>query len=78
MYSCCPLSTLTLFVVVVVVVVVVRYFLHLHFKCYPEIPLYTPTAWLPNPHMPTFWPWHSPVLEHIIFARTRASPPNDG
>jgi hypothetical protein len=33
---------------------------------------------LPNPHTPSSWPWHSPVLGHIIFARPRASPPNDG
>jgi hypothetical protein len=35
-------------------------------------------ALLPYPptHLP--WPWRSPVLGHIIFARPRASPPNDG
>jgi hypothetical protein len=55
-----------------------RYFLHLHFKCYPESPLYPPPAMLLNPPTPTFWPWHSPVLGHIIFARPRASPPIDG
>ena len=31
---------------------------------------------LPNPPTPASWPWHSPVLGHIIF--TRASPPIDG
>jgi hypothetical protein len=33
---------------------------------------------LPNPPTPTSWPWHSPILEHRIFARPRASPPIDG
>jgi hypothetical protein len=27
----------------------IRYFLHLHFKCYPQSPLYPPPALLPNP-----------------------------
>jgi hypothetical protein len=41
--------------------------------------LYTlPPALLPNPPTPTFWPWHSPVLGHIIFTRPRASPPIGG
>jgi hypothetical protein len=34
----------------------------------------------PAPHnspTPTFWPWHSPTLEHIVFIGQRASPPND-
>ena len=52
----------------------IKYFLHLHFKCYPKSPLYTPPALLPNPPTPTSWPWHSPVLGHIIFARPRSSP----
>jgi hypothetical protein len=54
------------------------YFLHLHFKCYPESPLYPPPALLPNPPTPASWPWHSPILRHIIFPRPRASPPIDG
>jgi hypothetical protein len=41
-------------------------------------PLYTPPSLLPYPPTPTYWPWHSPVLRYIIFARPRASPPNDG
>jgi hypothetical protein len=36
----------------------IRYFLHLHFKCYPECPLYPPHALLPNPPTPASWPWH--------------------
>jgi hypothetical protein len=42
----------------------------------PKVP-YT----LPLPCSPTTsasWPWRSPVLGHMIFARPRASPPNDG
>jgi hypothetical protein len=46
-------------------------FLHSHFKCYPESPLYPPPALLPYPPTPTSWPWHSPVLGHIKFARPR-------
>ena len=51
-----------------------RYFLHLHFKYYPQSPLYPPPTLLPNSPTPASWPWHSPVLGHI---RPRASPPND-
>jgi hypothetical protein len=56
----------------------IRYFLYLHFKCYPQSPIYPPPALLPNPPTSASWPWHSPVLEHMIFTRSRASPPNDG
>jgi hypothetical protein len=55
-----------------------RYFLYLHFKCYPQRLLYPPPALLPNPPTPASWPWHSPVLGHMIFPRPRASPPIDG
>jgi hypothetical protein len=41
-------------------------------------PYTLPHPLLPNPPTPTSWPWRSPVLGHIIFARSRASPPNDG
>ena len=51
----------------------IRYFLHLHFKCYPERPLYPPTDLLPT--HPLLLP--GPVLGHIIFLRPRASPPID-
>jgi len=37
-----------------------------------------PPALLPNPPTPASWPWHSPVLGHIIFERPRTSLPNDG
>jgi hypothetical protein len=40
-------------------------------------PIPSTPALLPNPPTSTSWPWHSPVLVHIIFARPRASPPND-
>ena len=56
----------------------IRYFLHLHFKCYPKSPLYPPPALLPYLPTPTSWPWHSPVLGHIIFTRPRAFHPIDG
>jgi hypothetical protein len=39
----------------------------------PILPTHT---LLPNP--PTSLPWHYPVLGHMIFARLRASPANDG
>ena len=57
-----------------------NFFLYLQFKCYPKSPLYPPSlpTLLPNPPTPTSWPWHSPVLGHIIFSRPRASPPNNG
>jgi hypothetical protein len=56
----------------------IRYFLHLHFKCYPKSPLYPTPALLPYPPTPTSWPWRSPVLGHIKFTRPRGSLPNDG
>ena len=62
----------------------IRYFLPLHFKCYPlsKFPLrkspIPSQALLPKPPTPASWPSHSPVLGHIISARQRASPPNDG
>ena len=57
---------------------IITYFLHLHFKCFPKSPLYPPPALLLNPLTPSSWPWHTPVVGHIIFARPRAYPPNDG
>jgi hypothetical protein len=56
----------------------IRYFLHLHFKCYPKSPLYPLPALLPNQATPSSWPWHSTILGHMIFAQPRASPPIDG
>jgi hypothetical protein len=43
----------------------------------PKSPIPSP-ALIPNPPTPSFWPWHSPVLGHMIFARPRVSPPIDG
>jgi hypothetical protein len=45
-----------------------RYFLHLYFQCYPKRPHTLPHP-LPYPPTPTSWPWRSPVLRHIKFAR---------
>jgi hypothetical protein len=47
--------------------ILLRHFLHLHFKCYPESPRYSTRSLFPT----TSWHWHSPVLEHIKFARPR-------
>jgi hypothetical protein len=49
--------------------IIIRYFLYLHFKCYPESSLY-PTPPPPS-YPPTLLPWRSPVLGHIKFARPR-------
>jgi hypothetical protein len=57
--------------------IIIRYFLHLHFKCYTQSPLYLPPALLPNLPTPTSQPWHSPVLGHTIFTRPKASSPID-
>jgi hypothetical protein len=46
----------------------IRYFPHLHFQCYSKSTPY-PLPPLPYPPTPPFWPWHSPVLGHIKFAR---------
>jgi hypothetical protein len=45
-----------------------RYLFHLHFQCYPKSPHTLPH---PFPHLPTptSWPWLSPVLRHIKFAK---------
>jgi hypothetical protein len=37
----------------------------------PKSPLYCPPTLLPYPPTPTSWPWCSPVLGHIKFARPR-------
>jgi hypothetical protein len=49
----------------------IRYFLHLHFKCYRQRPLYPPPSLFPNPPTPASQPWHSPVLGHMIFIKTK-------
>jgi hypothetical protein len=47
----------------------IRYFLHLYFQCYPKSPPPNTTPTTLPPPTPTSWPWHSPVLRHIKFAR---------
>jgi hypothetical protein len=42
-----------------------------NFKCYPGSSLYPSPTLLPYPPTPASWPWHSPVLGHIKFARPR-------
>jgi hypothetical protein len=49
----------------------IRYFLYMHFKCYPESSLYPPSTLLPYSPTPASWPWHSPVRGHIKFAIPR-------
>ena len=46
----------------------------------PKVPYTLPPtpALLPYPPTPTSWHWHTPVLGHILFAKPRDSPPNDG
>jgi hypothetical protein len=44
----------------------------------PKVPYTLPPALVPNPSTLASWPWHSPVLGHMIFARPRAFPPFDG
>jgi hypothetical protein len=62
----------------------IRYFLYLHFKCYPlsyfplrKSPILSHLTLLPNPPTPTSWPWHSPILGHRTFTGPRASLPID-
>jgi hypothetical protein len=40
----------------------IRYFLYIHFKCYPKKFPIPPPPPLPYPPTPTSWPWRSPVL----------------
>ena len=40
--------------------------------------LYTLPDMLSNPPTPASWPWHSPVLGHIILAKPRATYTNNG
>ena len=46
-------------------------------KAIQKSPTLPSPALVPNPPTPASWPWCSPVLGHIIFARPRASPHND-
>jgi hypothetical protein len=62
----------------------IRYFLYLHFKCYPlswfpfkKTPIPSPSPWLTNPLTPASWPWNAPLLGHGTFTGQRAFPPID-
>ena len=62
----------------------IRYFLYLHFNCYPlswfplrKSPIPTPPPPHTQPPPTTSWPWHSPTLGHRNFTAPRASPPID-
>ena len=61
-----------------------RYFLYLHFKCYPlsyfppqKDPYPLPLHLLPNLPTPTSWPRHAPILGNRTFTGPRTSPPID-
>jgi hypothetical protein len=43
------------------------YFIYIS-NAVPKVPHMLPHP-LPHPPTPSFWPWHSPVLRHIKFAR---------
>ena len=65
-------------------VCLIRYFLYLHFKCYPlswfslRKPLIpSPLPLLTNPPTSASLSWHSPTLGHQAFSGSRASPPID-
>jgi hypothetical protein len=49
--------------------ILIRYFLHLYFQCYPKSPPYSTPPQQSYSLAPTSWPWRSPVLRHIKFAR---------
>jgi hypothetical protein len=49
----------------------IRYFLYIHFKCYPKSFLYPLPALLPYLPTPSSWSWHSLALGHIKFALPR-------
>jgi hypothetical protein len=56
----------------------IRYFLHLHFQCYPKVPHTLPPQ-LPCPPTHTSWPWHSPCIEAYKVCKTnpRTRPSSD-
>jgi hypothetical protein len=55
-----------LFIYLCIYLFFIRYFLYIHFKCYPKSSLYPPFALLSYPLTPTSWPWHSPATEEWI------------
>jgi hypothetical protein len=69
----------------IIIIIIIRYFLYLHFKCYPPswFPLWKPPIPFPlplltNPPTSASWSWHSTMLGHWTFTGPRASPPIDG
>jgi hypothetical protein len=62
-FCCCCFVFMSIFLI--------RYFLYIHFICYPKSSLYPSSSLLPYPPTPASWPWHSPVLGHTKFARPR-------
>jgi hypothetical protein len=62
----------------------IRYFLYLHFKCYPlswfplrKFGIPSPFLLLTNPPTPVSWSCQFPILGHRIFTGPRTSPPTD-
>ena len=61
----------------------IRYFLYLHFKCYPlswfppKIPNLSLLPLLTIPLSPSSLSWHSPIMGLLAFLGTRASLPFD-
>jgi hypothetical protein len=57
----------------------IKYFLYLHFKCYPLswFPLRKSPPPAPQPSHSHSWPWPSPILGHRTFTGPGASPPID-
>jgi hypothetical protein len=57
------------------------FFLDIFFICISnaisKVPYTLSPTLLPNPPIPASWPWNSPLLGHIIFAKPRASTPID-
>jgi hypothetical protein len=50
-------------------IIFIRYFLHLHFQCYPKSPPYLPPTDSPTHTLRLLSPRNSPVLRHIKFVR---------
>jgi hypothetical protein len=55
-----------IFSIILFFIFFITYFPQLHFQCYPKSSPCPPPP-LPYPPIPTFWPWHSPVLGYIKF-----------
>jgi hypothetical protein len=60
-------------------IIFIRYFLYLHFKCYPPFLVSPPKISIPSSPAPQLThtrsqSWHSPILGHRTFTCLRASP----